>query len=169
MQGITNDTIASCLKQPLFIPESMKAFRVIEQFKKTRTEFAIIVDEYGVITGLVTSSDVLRSIAGEIPEGEAISEPPIIRREDGSYLVDAMIPIQELNSSLKPPMDEEEELSHFDTLAGWVLARMGKIPLSGDFFESGGLRFEIVDMDGNRIDKVLITRQRKPGPVKNSN
>ena len=116
---------------------------------------AVVVDEYGVVEGIVTATDILTAIAGELPEDASdIEAPSAVRRDDGSWLMDGMLGIHEAERLLeRKDMRGDED---FETLAGFVLARLARIPQIGDHFEWGGLRFEIVDMDGRRIDRVLV-------------
>jgi putative hemolysin len=114
-----------------------------------------VVDEYGVLEGIVTPTDILTAIAGDLPEDIAdIEEAAAVRRDDGSWLIDGMLGIHEAERILeKKDMRGDED---FETLAGFVLARLARIPQIGEHFEWGGLRFEIVDMDGRRIDRILV-------------
>ncbi|MGV2827738.1 hemolysin family protein [Myxosarcina sp. GI1(2024)] len=145
------------LQQPLFIPESLWALKVLEIFKQTEMHMALVVDEYDVIQGLVTLNDILEAIVGDIPSAGEQNEPQAIQREDGSWLLDGMLAIDELQQVLK--LDESIGIrrGHYQTLGGLVIAHLGRIPTSSDYFEWQGLRFEVVDMDGNRVDKVLVT------------
>jgi putative hemolysin len=151
--------LTQSLRQPLFIPESTRGLKVLEQFKKFGTHIAMVVDEYGVIQGLVTMHDIFEEIAGDITDfNEEPEEPQIIQREDGSWLLDGMLSIEELLDQFDIP---ESALSSIDrgnyhTLGGFVSMQLGKIPISGEHFQWRKLRFEIVDMDGKRVDKVLV-------------
>jgi putative hemolysin len=136
------------------------ALRLLEQFKQSRPHMALVVDEYGDLQGLVTLHDILESIVGDIPAAGQPSEPQVIQREDGTWLVDGLLPIDELKDLLKTGLLPGEDEGHFQTLGGFVMMQMGRIPQSADFFEWQGFRFEIVDMDGKRVDKVLITPPR---------
>jgi putative hemolysin len=117
---------------------------------------AVVVDEYGVVEGIVTPTDILTAIAGELPEDVAdLEQAAAVRRDDGSWLMDGMLGIHEAERLLeRKDMRRDED---FETLAGFVLARLARIPQIGDHFEWDGLRFEIVDMDGRRIDRVLVS------------
>jgi putative hemolysin len=115
---------------------------------------AIVIDEYGSVEGLVTLTDVLEAIVGDLPEnGHEADEAPI-RREDGSWLFDGMTPIDEVEATLGIKNLREGE--EFHTIAGFIIDKLGRLPTSGDHFTWNGARFEVVDMDGRRIDKVLI-------------
>jgi len=149
--------IQSVLQEPLFIPESTPALDVIQTFKSTGAELAVIIDEYGGVLGLVSLNDILEAIVGEViaPFGE--EEPEAIRREDGSWLFDGMIHIDELKDYLDIDELPDEDEGDYETLSGLVMSELGRIPVSGDYFEWKNMRFEVMDMDGRRVDKVLVT------------
>lgn len=145
------------LRQALYIPESTHALKVLELFKQSSTHIALVVDEYGVIQGLVTLTDILEAIVGDLPVDET-EEPQIIQREDGSWLLDGMLSIDGFKELLDIE-DEElpgEDRGNFHTLGGFVVMHLGHIPVSADHFEWKNFRFEVMDMDGNRVDKVLV-------------
>ena len=151
--------ITESLRQPLFIPESTRGLKVLEQFKKFGTHIAMVVDEYGVIQGLVTMHDIFEEIAGDITDfNEEPEEPQIIEREDGSWLLDGMLSIEELFDQFDIPESAIDPIDrgNYHTLGGFVSMQLGKIPISGEHFQWRKLRFEIVDMDGKRVDKVLV-------------
>ena len=157
MEGQPIDLTMS-LQQPVFIPESTRALKVLELFKQTGTQIAFVVDEYGVIQGLVTLTDVLQAIVGDIPSVEELAEPQAIQREDGSWLLDGMLPVYQFKEILDIE-DKElpgEERGSYQTLGGFVVMYLGRIPKAADHFEWDSLRFEVMDMDGNRVDKVLV-------------
>lgn len=149
--------IQAVLQEPLFIPESTPALDVIQTFKNTGAELAVIIDEYGGVLGLVSLNDILEAIVGEVitPYGE--DEPEAIRREDGSWLFDGMIHIDELKDYLDIDELPDEDEGDYETLSGLVMSELGRIPVSGDYFEWKNMRFEVMDMDGRRVDKVLVT------------
>jgi putative hemolysin len=148
--------LISSLRQPLFIPESTRALKVLEQFKKLGTHIAMVVDEYGVVQGLVTIHDLLEAIVGDITDiNEEPEEPQIIQREDGSWLLDGMLSIEEFIEQFDVP-EKAIDPGNYHTLGGFVIMQLGKIPTSGEHFEWRQLRLEIVDMDGKRVDKVLV-------------
>ena len=139
------------IRQPLVLHEAMRIFKVLEQFKKAPVRLAIILDEYGELQGIVTQTDLLEAMAGDLPavEGE---EPDVVERDDGSLLIDGMMQAQEAfdRLGLKAPPAEG-----FRTIAGFVLQKLGHLPEIGEHFDYEGWRFEVVDLDGRRIDKVL--------------
>ncbi|MBF2003471.1 MAG: HlyC/CorC family transporter [Synechococcales cyanobacterium C42_A2020_086] len=148
--------LATLLRQPLFIPESTPALRVLELFKQSGTHIAIVVDEYGVIQGIVTLNDVMEVIIGDVPFADQPAEEDVIRREDGSWLLDGMLPIDEVKELLDVDEFPGEDRGSYQTLGGFVITQLGHIPKSSDYFEWQKFRFEVMDMDGNRVDKVLV-------------
>jgi putative hemolysin len=149
--------LRSVLRPALFIPESMSALDMLERFKQKRTHVAFVIDEHGGFQGLVTTSDILEAIVGDIPMPDEAEEAEIIQREDGSWLVDGKVPADELKDLLQTDELPFENENLYQTLGGLVMAFLGRIPKSGDHFEWGGFRFEVMDMDGHRVDKVLIS------------
>lgn len=145
------------LRKPLYVPETMPALKVLEAFKKSGTQMALVIDEYGSIQGLVTLKDILEAIVGDIPSAEELAEPQAVRREDGSWLLDGMLPIEEFKELLGIEELPGEDQGLYQTVAGFVITQLGRIPVAADHFEWGNLRFEVMDMDGNRVDKVLVT------------
>lgn len=148
-------SISSVMRSPLIVPDTTPVLRLIDQFKQASRHMAIVVDEYGSIEGLVTITDIIEAITGGLPgRGREMIEAPV-RREDGSWLIDGMMPIDEVEAllDLKNMRDDAD----FQTLAGFMLERLGRIPATGDKFSWEGVSFEIVDMDGRRVDKVLVT------------
>jgi putative hemolysin len=149
--------LRSVVRPALFIPESMSSLDVLERFKKKRTHVAFVIDEHGGFQGLVTTSDILEAIVGDIPmPDEPAEEAEIIRREDGSWLVDGKVLADELKELLQADELPFEDENLYQTLGGLVMAFLDRIPKSGDHFDWNGFRFEVMDMDGHRVDKVLI-------------
>ena len=150
--------LTESLRQPLFLPESTRGLKVLEVFKQTGTQMAIVVDEYGVIQGLVTLNDILEEIVGDIPSVQQLEEPQIVQREDGSWLLDGMLAVDEFFELFDIDFKKisGEQRSNYHTLGGFVVMHFGSIPSAADHFEWGGLRLEVMDMDGNRVDKVLV-------------
>ena len=164
VKSLANQPIdfTSSLHTPVFVPESTRALKVLELFKHSGTQIAFVVDEYGVIQGLVTLTDVLQAIVGDIPSVEELQEPQAVQREDGSWLLDGMLPIYQFKEILDLG-DEElpgEQRGSYQTLGGFVVMHLGRIPLAADHFEWSTMRFEVMDMDGNRVDKVLVMPRR---------
>jgi putative hemolysin len=148
--------LAAMLRQPLLIPESTHALKILELFKQSGTHITFVVDEYGVIQGLVTLNDVMEVIIGDVSFVDQPHEADIIRRDDGSWLLDGMLPIAELKELLGLDDLPGETRGNFQTLGGFVITNLGHIPKSSDHFVWDGFRFEVMDMDGNRVDKVLV-------------
>jgi putative hemolysin len=148
--------IAGALRQPLIVYEATPVLKLLEMFRENLVHMAVVVDEYGVLEGIVTPTDILIAIAGELPEDvNDLEEAAAVRRDDGSWLMDGMLGIHDAERLLEQSDMRGDE--DFETLAGFVLARLARIPQIGDHFEWDGLRFEIVDMDGRRIDRILVT------------
>ena len=149
--------LKSSLLPPLFIPESMRALKVLEKFKQTGIHLAIALDEYGSVQGVVALIDLLEGLVGDIPHIDELAEPQILQRDDGSYLVDGDLPVDAFKEALHLESLPEEENGLYHTLGGFVMMHLEKVPSTGDHFDWGGWRFEVVDMDEHRVDKLLIT------------
>jgi putative hemolysin len=156
LDGQTLDP-AAVIREPLVVHEAAPIFKVLEQFKKAPIRMATIVDEYGVLQGIVTQTDLLSAIAGDLPDVEG-EEPDVVERADGSLLIDGMMSAQDAFTrlGLHVPTDA------YHTIAGFVLARLGHLPEVGEHFVYEAWRFEVVDMDGRRIDKLLVSRVAAP-------
>ncbi|MEI9943202.1 MAG: hemolysin family protein [Chitinophagaceae bacterium] len=154
---VTSDEIPfkDIMQPALFVPENNSAYQVLEKFKESQLHSCFIVDEYGSVLGLITLNDILEAIIGEIPQVD-VPDYEIKEREDGSYLVDAQIPFYDFLTKFEKAEWMNEGEQEFDTLAGFILHRLERIPLTGDKFEWKGFKIEIMDMDGHRIDKVLV-------------
>jgi putative hemolysin len=148
--------LASRARAPLIVHESTRILRLLELFRESKLHFAVIVDEHGSIEGVVTPSDILTAIAGELPEAADEEGPEAVVRDDASWLVDGRMAIDDVERLLGSGNMRSGE--DYTTLAGFVLAQLGHLPSTGETFRWRGLRFEIVDMDGRRIDKLLIQR-----------
>jgi magnesium and cobalt exporter, CNNM family len=144
--------LESDLREPIYVPENAQILRMLEMFRAVPLHVAFVVDEYGDFLGLVTLTDVMEAIAGEIPEEHRLLSEDIVRRADGSWLVDGRVPIDELVDKLG--LDKGE--GDFHTAAGLALERLARIPAEGDSVEIGEWNVEVVDMDGKRIDKLLF-------------
>jgi putative hemolysin len=148
--------LESLLQPPLYVTESLRGMKVIERFRESGLHTALILDEYGGIEGLVTLNDVMDAIVGDLPTPDELEDPMIIRREDGSWLLDGLLHIGEFKD-LMGQAETDLEAGGFETLGGFVTHRLGRIPRAGEHFEWSGLRLEVVDMDGKRVDKILVT------------
>jgi len=153
-----NPDIKASLTKPLFAPEAISVLKLLELFKGTGLHIALVTDEYGSIQGVITLHDILESIVGNVHTfGEPV-DTPVVVREDGSWLINGDTPIEDVRNVLSVASFPGEEPGNYRTIAGLILFILERIPKTGDHFEVGKLRFEVVDMDGNRIDKVLVTR-----------
>jgi putative hemolysin len=151
--------LSDVITPPLYVPATMTAPRLIEEFRKVRRHLALVVDEFGVVEGMVTLKDVVEAIVGQLPErGLRQHYPEIIRRDDGSWIIDGQLDFEETAKEIKLPLSPEElEANRYQTIGGHVLHHFGHIPEEGAKIEQRGFRFEIVAMDRQRIDKLLVT------------
>ena len=145
------------IREPLFFPGNMQAVKAFEQFRETGIHHALVLDEYGGVEGFVTLYDVLESIVGDIPLDEHDKDQDVVLRSDGTWLVDGLIPIDELKEIMDVNELPEEDKAGFQTLSGFVMNQLGSIPKTGAVFDWDHWRFEVVDMDGHRVDRVLVT------------
>jgi putative hemolysin len=163
--GLISDDIrlAELVRKPMYVPETLPALKLLETFRQRQDRVAFVLDEYGVLEGLVTLNDVVEAIVGDVTGGgDADPEPLVVRRADGSYLLDGMLPVDDLRVLMLGSQSDgyvlpKEEEAAFETLGGFVLAYLGRIPSTGDTFEFSRFRFEVVDMDRHRVDKILLT------------
>jgi putative hemolysin len=155
--------LRAVMRQPLYVPNTVTVLRALEVFKTSGEPMALVVDEYGDLEGLVTLTDILEALVGDIPEvGQ--TDQRIVRREDGSWLIDGMVPLDELKGVLGVA-HLPGEAPEFHTLGGYMMARLNRVPMVADRVTAGGYQFEVVDMDGRRVDRVLIApveRTRQP-------
>lgn len=146
------------LKEPIYLPENMAALKALEIFQTTGVHLALVVDEFGGITGMVTDYDILEAIVGEIPEDSEDTDSIAVQRDDGSWLFDGLIIIDQLKDILGFSAMPDEGRVGYQTLSGFVMSQLGRIPKTGAKFQFDEYTFEVVDMDGRRVDKVLVTR-----------
>ena len=159
--------LAALSERPLFVPKTLTLMQLLEHFKRSHLHTALVVDEYGEVTGLVSLNDVLEAIVGDLPSGGGEGEAEAVQREDGSWLIDGMMDLHEIKQRFDLEDLPGEETGNVHTLSGYVMLRLGRVPKVTDGFEVAGLRFEVVDMDGHRVDKVLVTPPTgdfPPGP-----
>jgi magnesium and cobalt exporter, CNNM family len=154
----------SALRQPLYVPDSMPVYRLLDHFRTSRQQVAIVLDEFGGVEGLVTLDHILEALVGEYAAQQAGEEPLVIPRDDGSWLVDGSLPVDELEARLGLDALPMEERRGFRTVAGFIFTRLGRVPEPGESVEWAGLHFEIIDMDGRRIEKVVV-RPARTGTV----
>jgi putative hemolysin len=147
--------VRAALRPALVLPDSTPVLRALEALREARVSVALVVDEYGEVEGMVTVGDVLEAVVGDMPERRRGEDPAITRREDGSMLMDGMLAIDEVRLALG--VDALPDEASYHTLAGFILAQLGRVPREGETVAYGGWRFEVVDMDGRRVDKVLVS------------
>ncbi|HEY7751694.1 MAG TPA: hemolysin family protein [Ignavibacteriaceae bacterium] len=148
--------LRSIAAQPLFIPDNLPALKILERFRESKIHTAIVVDEYGSTEGIITLHDLIENIFGELPDRHEKPELSIVVREDGSMLIDGSILFDELREKLNLHFENSDV---YTTLGGFVMYKLNKIPQEGDKFNSGEYKFEVVDMDGKRVDKVLVQKR----------
>lgn len=172
--GLISDDVrlTELARKPMFVPESLPALKLLDLFRERTDRVAFVLDEYGVLEGLVTLNDVVDAIVGDTTAaGGHEPDPMVVRREDGSFLLDGMLPVGELRrlmfgEQVAATLPKEDEAA-FETLGGFVLAYLGRIPATGDTFGFDRFKFEVVDMDRHRIDKVLLTVREAAPPDEN--
>jgi putative hemolysin len=153
--------LESVLYPAIFIPETMLANAVLNTFKKEKQYIGVVVDEYGTTEGIITVHDILEAIVGDMPDLDELEEPEIIKREDGSLLVSGSMEVQELNRELRQEV-VRKDADNYSTLAGFLSYTLGRLPASGDKVQLHAYELEVVDMDGFRVDKVILTRRETP-------
>jgi putative hemolysin len=142
------------LHQALVVPEYIYSIELVEKFRLQRTNIALVVDEYGGTQGMVTLHDLVENIFGELPEKFEDSEPRVIQRSDGTFLVDGSIELKKISDSFGIEISDDS----FSTLNGFIMHHLGRISKEGDLIHYGSYQFEVIDMDGKRIDKVLVKK-----------
>jgi putative hemolysin len=153
--------IAALMRATLFVADQTPVLKLIDIFRRQGVRIAVVVDEYGSTEGIVTATDVLEGIAGALPDREERAEAMVVERPDGSWLVDGMMPIDEFEDVCGLAGISEE--GDFETVAGFIIFRLGRLPVAGDRVERGDMSLEVVDMDGRRIDKVLVSKRGNAG------
>ena len=148
--------LRAAVRPALFLPNTVTALRALEMFKKSGEPMALVVDEYGDFEGIVTLNDVMEALVGDIASPGEETDPAVVQREDGSWLIDGMVPTDEVKDVVGIARLPGEEEGDFHTLGGFVMARMNRVPTVADNFMVDGYRFEVVDMDGRRVDRVLV-------------
>jgi putative hemolysin len=176
----TKDMLADCIsgkpidlqghtRKALTVPETIPVLKSLESFKESGIHIALVIDEYGSLQGLVTLNDIMESIVGEIDSHDQKEERPgAIKREDGSWLVDGMQPIEDFKELMEIDYLPEEDTDTYQTLGGFVMMKLGRIPKAGEHFRQDDVRYEVMDMDGNRVDKVLVKRESEHPPEADS-
>jgi putative hemolysin len=144
------------MRQVLIVPEGLPVLEVLERFKDDQAQLAIVIDEYGELQGLMTFNDLLEEIVGDVPEVGDPADPEAIPREDGTWLIDGMFPVDELKEMFNIKSLPEEDGNFYQTIGGLIMIYLGRVPTEGDVVEWDRFRFEVVDMDWRRVDKVLL-------------
>ncbi|HTR12098.1 MAG TPA: hemolysin family protein, partial [Roseiarcus sp.] len=160
VRGKPFDLLARARK-PLIVHDGASILKLLELMRSSGLHLAMVVDEYGSVEGVVTVTDILESIAGDLPEAGEAPEAPAVRREDGSWLVEGWMPVDEFEDAIG--IRGLRDAADFHTIAGFVLNALGHVPTAGEAFLRDGFRFEVVDMDGRRIDKILVTPPSRSG------
>ena len=155
-------TLAEHLQPPVFVPETLSGMELLEHFRVSGAELVFVVDEYGAVQGVITERDLLEAITGEFG-AQTDDDAWAVQREDGSWLMDGLIPVPELKDRLDLKDLPEEDRGRYNTLAGMVMLLLGRLPKTADHVDWQGWRFEVVDMDGKRVDKVLVSRTHETG------
>jgi putative hemolysin len=150
------------LKAPVFVPETLSGMELLENFRASGTDLVFVVDEYGAVQGVITERDLLEAITGEFGT-PADEDAWAVRRPEGGWLMDGLIPVPELKDRLELKELPEEDRGRYNTLAGMIMLLLGRLPRTADTVQWLGWRFEVVDLDGKRVDKVLVTRTETPG------
>ena len=150
------------LQPPVFVPETLSGMELLDHFRTHVAQLVFVVDEYGAVQGVITLRDVLEAITGEFTP-ESGNDAWAVRREDGSWLMDGLIPVPEIKDRLEIKDLPEEDRGRYNTLAGMIMLLLGRLPRTTDAVQWGDWRFEVVDLDGKRVDKVLVSRNTSPG------
>lgn len=154
--------LAAHLQPPVFVPETLSGMELLEHFRSSNAELVFVVDEYGAVQGVISERDLLEAITGEFtaPAGD---DAWATQREDGSWLMDGLIPVPEFKDRLELKELPDEDRGRYNTLAGMIMLLLGRLPRVADAVLWDGWRFEVVDLDGKRVDKVLVSRTEPPG------
>jgi len=155
--------LTAAIRPANYIPKSLSSVQLLEEFKRSKIALALVVDEYGEVAGLATLKDVMEAIVGDIPSEEAgDDEPEAIQREDGSWLLDGTLSVEKFKQLFEVEALPDEATGNFHTIGGFVMLQLGHIPRAADRFDWGKLHFEVVDMDKNRVDKILVSSTPVP-------
>lgn len=145
------------LHKPIFVPESMEALKVLELFKKTGIHIALVLDEYGSVLGLLSIADILEEIVGDIPTINELDEKEIVKKKDGTFVIDGLVAIDEFKRYFRITSMPDDRSGAFHTVGGFVMDQLDRIPMVDDMFEFHKLQFKVIEMDGNRVNKILLT------------
>jgi putative hemolysin len=150
--------LTELLQPPVFVPETLSGMELLEHFRASNAQLVFVVDEYGAVQGVITVRDVLEAITGEF-HAPSDEDAWAVQRDDGSWLMDGLIPVPELKDRLELKDLPEEDRGRYNTLAGMIMLLLGRLPRTTDHVSWGGWKFEVVDLDGKRVDKVLVTQE----------
>jgi len=156
--------LEAMMQPPLYVAASMRALNVLEQFRQTGVHIALVTDEFGGIEGLLTLNDLMEAIVGDLPSAEDQEEPLVIEREDGSWLLDGSLDIGDFKALVHRQELPDELSGVYHTIGGFVMHQLGRIPRASEHFQWDGLSFEVMDMDGKRVDKILVAELQAPEP-----
>jgi len=159
-RGLASVRLAEIVRPAYFVPETKDLASLLQEFRKTNNHFAVVVDEYGGMAGICTLEDLLEEIVGEIEDEFDVSEVQIEQLDDDTYRIDGMFPIDEFNERFGTSLPDDD----FHTLAGFVFGQLGRAPQPGDDVEYDGIRFDVLEVDGNRIEKLVVNFIERPGP-----
>ena len=149
--------LRAAMHQPLFVPETMPVFQLLEEFRKSRLQVAVTLDEYGGVLGMVTVDDIVEALVGDLPERGEAGEPEIVREPDGTWVVDGAVAVEDLTAALDVDLPEDEERRDYRTVAGLVLTRLGHLPTVGEQVDVGDLHLQVAEMEGRRIAQVRVS------------
>ncbi|ACB34650.1 protein of unknown function DUF21 [Leptothrix cholodnii SP-6] len=155
-------SLTDAMQPAVFVPETLSGMELLEHFRGSEVQMVFVVDEYGVVQGVITLRDVLEAITGEFTPAQA-EDAWAVQRDDGSWLVDGLIPVPELKDRLGLKQLPDEDRGRYNTLAGMIMLLLGRLPQTADFVEWDGWRFEVIDLDGKRVDKILASRTPTDG------
>jgi len=159
-RGIEGVHLGELLRPAYIVPETKDLASLLQEFRRTNNHFAVVVDEYGAMVGICTLEDLLEEIVGEIEDEFDVPEEPIVQIDEDSYRVDGMFPIEEFNDRFGTDLPDED----FHTIAGFVFGQLGRAPEPGDDVSHDGMRFDVLEVDGNRIERLAVTFLQRPAP-----
>lgn len=160
--------LVSTSTKPIFVPGTITAMQLLENFQASKTDVAFVVDEYGEVQGLATLADVMQAIVGDVAVNNPKQENMAVQREDGSWLVDGALPLEHLEELLGFDRELHDDEDHYHTVAGFIMTKLGRVPQTADTLVWHSLKFEVMDMDRNRVDKVLVQMTPKPEDAKDA-
>ncbi len=159
-RGLASVRLAEIVRSAYILPETKDLASLLQEFRKTNNHFAVVVDEYGGMAGICTLEDLLEEIVGEIEDEFDVAEVQIEQLDDDTYRIDGMFPIDEFNERFGTSLPDED----FHTLAGFVFGQLGRAPQPGDDVEYDGMRFDVLEVDGNRIERLVVNFIERPSP-----